>query len=345
MELLELQKRIAPEIVEIIEKRYLILRTVLSNQPIGRRTLSNLLGLSERVVRDEVNFLKEQGLLNINLMGMNITVSGEEIIEELGSIYSELKGIPKLKQRLEKVLKVKKLIVVPNGSIDTDLVLKDMGKVSSNLIKQVIGSKDIIGITGGSTMAAIAREMVQENKTCDIVVVPARGGLGKDLETQANSIAAKLGEKLGGAYKLLYVPDTLDKEVLDVILKNQEIKEAIELINKMDILVFGIGRADAMAERRNLDLEKIKILEENGAVAEAFGHYFDINGKEILEHRTIGLTIDRFKEIPQIIGVAGGAEKAEAIMAVCNLRDDLIIVTDEDAARKILELVNHYESS
>lgn len=341
MEILELQKRIAPEIVEIIERRYLILRTILSNQPIGRRSLSGLLGLSERIIRDEVNILKDQGLLNISLMGMNITDDGGKIIEELRKIYIELKGIPQLKQKLAKVLKAKKIIIVPSGTIDKELALKDMGKIASNIIKQVLKPKDILGITGGTTMAAIAREMTPENRQSDIIVVPARGGLGKNLETQANSIAAKLGEKLGGTYKLLYVPDTLDNEALEAICKNQEISEAIELINQIDVLVFGIGRADTMARRRNLDAEKLNFLSENSAVAEAFGHYFDINGNEILEHRTIGLTINKFKEIPNIIGVAGGEDKAQAIIAISSLRDDMILVTDESAAKKILELVDN----
>ncbi len=68
------------------------------------------------------------------------------------------------------------------------------------------------------------------------------------------------------------------------------------MINNMNTLIFGIGRADTMAQRRNLSIEKIQRLLSEGAVAEAFGHYFDIKGKEIWEYKTIGLSLDKYKK-------------------------------------------------
>ncbi|MDZ5001429.1 sugar-binding transcriptional regulator, partial [Clostridium perfringens] len=50
-EILSLQKKIVPELVEVLEKRYNILRTIYYNQPIGRRVLANQLDLGERIVR------------------------------------------------------------------------------------------------------------------------------------------------------------------------------------------------------------------------------------------------------------------------------------------------------
>ena len=94
-----------------------------------------------------------------------------------------------------------------------------------------------------------------------------------------------------------------------------------------------------MAHRRKLSVERIDYLMSEGSVSEAFGHYFDISGKEIWEYKTIGLSLQKYKEIDNIIGVAGGDDKAEAIMAIASIRKDITIVTDESAARKILELI------
>lgn len=336
MEILTLINKIAPELGDIIEKRYLILRCIFYNQPIGRRALANSLGFKERTVRDEIGILKEQGLLNIDFMGMYITDNGKKIIEELHEIYSDLKGIPQLEKSLEKFLKIKKVVVIPGNSQDEGIVLKDMGKITFKIVKENISPQDIIGITGGNTMAAVADEAIIDNKDREITVIPARGGLGKDVNTQSNSIAAKLGDKLGGSYRLLYVPDALEEEALEIMLKNKEIKESIDLIDSMNMLIFGIGRADTMAKRRNLPQEKIDNLLEDGAVAEAFGHYFDIDGKEVWEYKTVGLSLKKFKALDSVIGVAGGEEKAQAIMAITTLNKNMILVTDESAARKIL---------
>ena len=40
-EILKLQMKIVPELVEVLEKRYNILRTIYYKQPIGRRILAN----------------------------------------------------------------------------------------------------------------------------------------------------------------------------------------------------------------------------------------------------------------------------------------------------------------
>ena len=56
--MIQLQRKIAPELVEQIEDRYNILKHIQHAQPIGRRALSALLKLSERVVRSDVEFLK-----------------------------------------------------------------------------------------------------------------------------------------------------------------------------------------------------------------------------------------------------------------------------------------------
>lgn len=340
MDILEIIKKIAPETIDLIEKRYMILRSIYYNQPIGRRAISNELGLKERSVRDEVNILKNLGLIIIDNLGMYITEDGKELLTELTTLYGEVKGLKVIERELREKLNIKALHIVPGNISEDKTAIKDMGKLLNRLLLELIEPGDIIGITGGNTMAAITDEFHADNKERDILVTPARGGLGSNLNTQSNAIAAKLAEKLGGKYNLLFVPDGLDGEGLDVILKNKDIKESIEIIEKMNILLFGIGRADTMAERRKLPVEKVRELLDKGAVAEAFGHYFDIDGEEIWEYKTIGLTLNKFKALKNIIGVAGGEEKAQAILAVSTLNTNMTLVTDEAAARKILDIVN-----
>lgn len=340
MDLIEIQKKIVPEITYLMEKRYDILKYVYFNQPIGRRTLSSQLGISERTVRTEVNTLKDSGLLNIETMGMYITEEGKEVIRSLEDTMTKIKGLSNLEMELSSLLGIKEVIILPSDSNENELVIKDMGKRAASYLRDCIETNMIIGITGGTTMASVADEMPSRIVKENITITPARGGLGKNLELQSNSIAAKLASKIGARYKLLHVPDNLDEESLKTVLKIPVIKDVIDTIDNMDILVLGIGRADKMAERRSLSCEKIKSLSEQGAVSEAFGHYFDIDGKEIWESPTVGLSIDSFKKIPLVIAVAGGKEKAEAIKSVMTLRNDTILITDEGAAKEIIRLVD-----
>ena len=339
MDLIEMQQKIVPEITQLMEKRYDILKYIYFNQPIGRRGLSMKLGISERTIRTEVNILKDSGLLNIESMGMYITEEGKNLIRDLEDIMSKIKGLSELESKLEEILNIEEVIILPSDIDENELVLKDMGRKASKYLRDIIKENMIIGITGGSTMASIADEMTDRYIGDNILITPARGGLGEDLEIQSNNIAANLASKIGARYKLLHVPDNLEKDTLDTVLKIPVIKDVVETIDNMDILVFGIGRSDNMAERRNLPDEKIEQLHRDGAVSEAFGHYFDIEGKEIWESPTVGLSIDTFKKVPRVIAVAGGKDKAEAIMSVLSLRDKITLITDEGAAKEIINLV------
>lgn len=339
MEVVDLLKTISPEAISILEKRYLILKSIWQKQPIGRRALSLDLGFRERTVREEISILREQGLLKIDSKGMYVTEKTENLLTDLGNFYNNLKGLPQLEAKLEELLKVKRVLIVAGDSMENKMVLKDMSKASYSLLKEILEDKDTLGITGGNTMAALANEAVYDLIDRDILVTPARGGLGKDLNTQSNSIAARLAEGLGASYSLLYVPDNIEQEAMDYILKNEEISQSIKIIDQMDSLVFGIGRADTMAARRSLSQERIDRLKADGAVSEAFGHFFDIRGREIWEYKTIGLSLERFKSLKKLIGVAGGQEKAQAIISVANLNKNMILVMDQAAAEEIVKIV------
>lgn len=339
MDLIEIEKKIVPEILELMEIRYNILRNIYYNQPIGRRGLAHELSTGERTIRTEVNILKEQGLLDIESMGMYITEDGKKVIDNLKDVIHRIKGISDLEKTLRDILKVEKVIIVPGNSDENGLGLKDMGKTSSIYLKKLINKDSIIGVTGGTTMAQVAEEMPLGKVADNIIVTPARGGLGKDVETQSNSIAAKLAKKLEGSYRLLHVPDDIDRVTLEAVLKISDIKEVMDLIKNMDILIFGIGRADTMAKRRQIPQDKINKLIEKGAVAEAFGHYFDIEGNEVWESLTVGLSLEDFQNIEKLIGVAGGKDKAEAIISIASLRKNMTIITDEGAAKQIIKIV------
>ncbi|MCG4586735.1 sugar-binding transcriptional regulator, partial [Anaerosalibacter bizertensis] len=136
--IIELEKKIAPEVIDILENRYDILRNIYYNQPIGRRTLANQLGMGERAVRTEVNILKNQGLLNIESMGMYVTNEGKNLLEDIKGLIHTIKGLTELESALENKLNIRKVLVVPGNSDESELVLKDMGRTAARFLKKII---------------------------------------------------------------------------------------------------------------------------------------------------------------------------------------------------------------
>ena len=341
-EILRLQKKIVPELVEVLEKRYNVLRTIYYNQPIGRRILANQLNLGERIVRTEINFLKSQGLIEINTPGMTVTSSGEEIVNNLKDFIHEIKGLSDIENQIKSLLHLRKVIIVPGDVEENPTILKDLGKACAAYVKDIIHDNCIIALTGGSTIKEVVEAFPRQNTgLSNALVVPARGGMGRKVETQANTLAASLAQKLNGTYKLLHIPENLSSDIIDTLLKEREIKDVIDSIHQADILMYGVGNAKEMAVKRGASEKEIERLESLEAIGEAFGCYFNKNSEVVSQTTAIGINIKESRKINTHIAVAGGKNKVESIISTQRNNTNGILVTDEAAGREILERLKH----
>jgi len=335
--LLDLQKKILPDLVEVLGQRYRILRFIRLMEPIGRRTLSSNLEMSERVLRSEVLFLKDQGLLEFASSGMTLTLDGHNLLTQLEVVMKEVFQTHTMEQELQNKLGISEVHIVPGDSDEYSWVQKEMGRACVGLIKQKMSfNENIIAVTGGTSVAAVAEMLVPDSDLKEALFLPARGGLGEQVENQANTICATMARKAMGSYRLLHVPDQLSKEAYKSLINEPSVKEIVELIHSVTMVIHGIGEAKAMAKRRNTSNEVLEKLKEKQAVAEAFGYYFNQKGDIIHKVLTIGLQLGDLENIPHVIAVAGGKSKAGAIEAYMKKRPCQILVTDEGAARAIL---------
>ena len=61
-------------------------------QPIGRRSLSESMGITERVLRTETDLLKNLNLIDTSKSGMTLTTKGEEVYQSLENFMDQLLG-------------------------------------------------------------------------------------------------------------------------------------------------------------------------------------------------------------------------------------------------------------
>jgi central glycolytic genes regulator len=293
--------------------------------------------MTERVIRKEANRLKDQGLVEFSLEGMAITEEGQVALEMLKMFFHDLRGLKDLESDLAQKLQIKKVIIGATGVMGEELTLKELGRSAADYLKSILEVDSVIGITGGTSVYSIIEGYRKEKVSFqEAIVVPARGGLGKKTEYQANTLAEKLADKLGSQYRMLYTPDNLSREAIESLKKEPEIDEIMKVLNRINVLAFGIGKAQKMAERRSLDDAEIGKIIDKGAVSEAFGYYFNKSGEKVHEISTIGIDLDKFKAIEHLIAVASGTEKVEAIVSICKLNKNLVLVTDENVAKIIL---------
>lgn len=339
--IINLQKKIVPELSDLLVERYRILRQVSHDAPIGRRALAGELGLSERVLRAQVDFLKTSGLLSFSSLGMAVTDEGSDLLRDLSDYVRKLQDLSKLEKLLVENLHIGRVVIIPGDCDKEEVVKKEIGRAAARILLQLLadGKKQhVVAVSGGTTLAAMA-ENVRGNEP-NTIVVPARGGLGDKVENQANTIATVLAGRLKAKYRQLYVPDSVSGEILNSILaEDPGVKAVVEIIKSADILVHGMGQATIMAERRGLENKAMADLIADGAVGEAIGQYCDINGKVVYVTNNAGLMMNDLKRINKVIGLAGGKSKAQAILSVIRASHQDILVTDEAAARDIVKML------
>lgn len=334
----QLHRKIAPELIAVIEDRYNILRHVSHSQPIGRRALAQNLGAGERAVRVQVDFLKNAGFLEFSPLGMTITPDGEKLLRDSEEYISELHGLAMVETEIAGQLGVKQVIIIPGDSENDATVKRELGRAVVSILGQYLTENMVIAVSGGSTMAKVAEAVSLQAPTT--TVVPARGGLGEQVEYQANIIAAVMAAKLGGTYRLLHIPDGMSEEALEVILASDaNAGDVIEMIKHADILIHGIGRAHDMAVRRSCDAPIAEEIVKRGAVGEALGYYCMLDGKCVYVTTSVGLRLDDLASVGLVIAVAGGRKKAEAIVAVTSAGGQNVLVIDEAAARAIQAII------
>lgn len=337
-EIFEILNKIVPDTVDLLMKRYEILKVVGLFQPIGRRNLSYKIGTTERTIRTEIDKLKEMELIEIQASGVSLTEKGLTLLSEIHDVFYYIKNLPDIELKLMEKLKLKRAAVISGDAEKDSFTFNYLGKKAAEIVLELIKNDTILGISGGTTMACVVNQMKRKKGIKNLLVLPARGGLSEELEIQANTIAANLAEKLDSPYKLLHIPDNLDEQELNVLKNNKLINDVLQNIKRTNLLVFGLGNAKEMAIRRNADNYVFEKIESENLVAEAFGYFFDLEGNVKMQTNSVGITLEDFKTMENAVGVAAGRSKAEAIYAISKFNNNFILVTDEAAATRILEL-------
>lgn len=334
--LVELQQKLLPDLVQVLRERYMLLRSVGHLQPIGRRGLAQAMGTTERILRAEVELLKDSGLLHVSAAGMNLSAEGQQVLDEMEPLVGELFGLTDLAEQLQRLLGIPEVVVVQGNADQSPWVKEELGRAAARVLKQIVQENDIVAVTGGSSVASLAHHLSPAPVFKTVRFVPARGGLSERAELQANTLASQMAARTGASYHLLHVPDRLQPEALQTLKKEQQVQEVLELLRQARIVLHGIGDAISMAKRRNHSEEEIEDLQEKGAVSEAFGYYFNEAGETVHHMPTIGLQLEDVKKAESVLSIAGGESKAKAILSFAKQSCQNVLVTDEGAARSLL---------
>jgi deoxyribonucleoside regulator len=186
----------------------------------------------------------------------------------------------------------------------------------------------------------------------DAAVVQMIGAVGHgDPLIDGAELARWLAQKLSATYHYISAPLLVEDEaVAQALLRERSIAESLALAARVEVAVIGIGTVDArqssLQRAGYLDAADLTSLAAAGAVGDVMARHLDADGRLLdcsMNRRVIGLEdLHTLQRIPAVMGIAGGALKAPAILAALRGRFVKVLVTDANTASEILALHRAY---
>jgi DNA-binding transcriptional regulator LsrR (DeoR family) len=230
---------------------------------------------------------------------------------------------------------------------------------SSRNVNEVIGRQAAVvaerAVFDGSTLAISYGRAVYETIKAipvhhfrNLVVVQMAGVEGAaNPEVDGWQLVRICAERLGGAYQYLSASlFSSTKEIHTALLADEKIKQIFKIAKNSDLAIVGIGSMDpessSVIRAGHVSLERFKDAAKAGSVGYIGGQHFNINGQPLSELNSLTMSFDlgSIKDIPEVIGVAHGAEKAKPLLGALRGKYLTSVITDEIAALGILKFLS-----
>lgn len=216
---------------------------------------------------------------------------------------------------------------------------------AANLLAEQIEPGMCIGLGIGRTMAHLPERFRPERHVeCTFIELI---GTSYNRDWARFDVTSKMAELAGGIRKTLRVPGFVtDPDLGSRLAREPSIAASLNSARQSDMMIQSVGPVDTSAilfQYGVLTADDLADLTESGAVGDALGYYFDIDGNRV-ESRTdpnlIGIDLDDLRKVPRSVLVAGGPAKVPAIIG--GLRGSYFntLVTDDVTASTLLETFN-----
>lgn len=251
-----------------------------------------------------------------------------------------------LESQVEKKYGLDEVIVVDVSDTNSHKTVSyELGEAAAAYFRMAVQDDDVIGLTWGETLSSMIDNLSAEKKQ-GVMVVQMVGGLGSPAsESHATDLVRRLSQLLNASWNLLPAPGIVSSvEAARFFRAEPYIQQALATAQTVDIVFAGIGAPSheslLMRDESIVTWDEINPLIEKNAVGEIGLHFFDEQGNPIaseVEDRVIGVGLETFRNLPNVVGIAGGMEKARAILGAVRGKYIKTLITDVSVARFLVE--------
>lgn len=260
----------------------------------------------------------------------------------------------RLSQNLEQMYGLKEVVVVENDPLGTAYDDQNaMSAATLRLLEHYLHPGDTVGVSMGVTLHNICQGQRPEGEPIDCTFVPIVGGIqnlnlrNKNLFIHANRIAADFARIFGGKYAEFFAPAIFSNpEVLAGLWDEASMHEIRSYYERLNMVIIGIGIprrfSSTVTTAGYMSTEEFSEMVSLGAVGDLALQFFDIHGESGQFHsfnrRVAGLPLERFHTVDSRLGIAGGKNKAEAVLGAIRGSYINMLVTDVECAQELLKM-------
>lgn len=297
---------------------------------LGQGEVARALGVSRSSVSRILAAAREQGIVEIRIHDDTAGVTRHETLE------ARLAGRFGLAE------------VRVAASSEKYAPIDGVAQLAARCLEDLAGDVSTIGLSWGLTISKLAEEVDLSPGDHEVEVVPLVGGMPMlDVSPSGNASILTLARKFGVPPRRLHAPAIVGSALTqEVMLREPVIRSALDHAATVDLAFVGIGSWGVHASRRiitamQLEEDELAGIEAAEVAGDICGQFFDIHGTPLgppTSTRIIGLTLDQLRNLPTVVGMAAGAEKARGVVGA--LRTGILdgIVLDDQLAQAVLEL-------
>lgn len=312
--------------MKISEDRRKMLKivTMYYEQGLTQAIIAKKMGISRPVISKILQQAKESGVVSI-------------------SIKDESAYAVELGLRLEQKYQLDDVIVVPtNEQKQSQSVKKEVSRIAAFYLKERLNVEMNIGLSWGTTLADMIDEMPYSSFPT-INIAPLVGGVSSEhLYFDTNHLVFRLAEKLNSRCQYFYAPALAESiELATVLNKSQLVSKALEQAKNVDFAIIGVGNPNESSTWKRLgyiEANELQIIKETGVKGDAVASLFDNNGQTVnneISQRMLGIKVEDLVNIPDVMVIGCGEEKAEGIKPLLIGRCCSILVIDQTIAEAL----------
>jgi len=214
-------------------------------------------------------------------------------------------------------------------------------------LENALADDEVIGISSwSSTLQRLVEHLHPFKHKRASRIVQLLGGMGfAQAQLKATEMAVALAHMTGAKAELLPAPCiTSSSNSRAILLGDDQTYKTLSDFCTVTLALVGIGSVlpsrNLVSSGNSFSEPELADLAKLGAVGDILLRFYCADGRTVQSHvdeRVIGMTLDTLKNVPRVVGLAGGPHKTEAIAGA--LRGKLLstLITDCHTARRLVD--------